>query len=548
MIAFALAVALSAAPAPYAIAVGHNGGAAGLAPLQFADDDALRFARWFSALEGAAPASLHVLATVDDATRAELTASGLELPQMTAPTRTALARSVAEVRRALEARPDHGADAAVYFFYAGHGQADRLLLEPEAAAEAAITGKELRVMLSELPAGRIVVLLDACRSASLFAERGGPDLTSEIRALEAKADGAPLGVLTAARSDRPAGESAALQGGVFSHVLASALAGAADVDGDQQVTFGELAAFVAFHTERLTGQRPWFEPPGGNLRAVAADLRGASALTLGPSVGGRVRVVVPHGTPLLAEVHAAQGRAVRLALPPGRYLVQRVADGVRTEASAVVSAEGSRLEAADFGAPASAERGEWDELTFGSPFGPEAVAALDVGWQSAQSAPAAAPWRHSFELSYQGAAAPFGAGGLEHGVEAGWRWAFLGPGFVGPRLGFHLSNHVGSGGPALVRRVEWFLGGGVRLTPARWVELSPWLGAGITTLWIERSARTAGDPAAPTVLGAVRADFPLGGGVAVWLEARAALAFVAVDGARTLTAAPTATLGLAYRR
>jgi len=50
------------------------------------------------------------------------------------------------------------------------------------------------------------------------------------------------------------------------------------------------------------------------------------------------------------------------------------------------------------------------------------------------------------------------------------------------------------------------------------------------------------------VLGAVRADFPLGGGVAVWLEARAALAFVAVDGARTLTAAPTATLGLAYRR
>ena len=39
------------------------------------------------------------------------------------------------------------------------------------------------------------------------------------------------------------------------------------------VSFGELAAFVAFNTRRLTGQLPWFDPPGGDLGAVAIDLR-----------------------------------------------------------------------------------------------------------------------------------------------------------------------------------------------------------------------------------------------------------------------------------
>ena len=69
--------------------------------------------------------------------------------------------------------------------------------------------------------------------------------------------------VTAAFSGHSAGEVEALGAGYFSHVLASGLAGAADADGDRLVSFGELAAFVAYNTDRLGASR--------DLRQVADD-------------------------------------------------------------------------------------------------------------------------------------------------------------------------------------------------------------------------------------------------------------------------------------
>src|SRR5205085_9455461 len=113
---------------------------------------------------------------------------------------------------------------------------------------------------------------------------------AEVGALEHAAQSKQLGILTAASSTQSAGESATLNGGYFSHVLASGLAGAADADADGTVRFGELAAFVAFHTERLFGQRPWFEAPGGDLRSVVVDLTGRPGIAFDPSLTGRLRV------------------------------------------------------------------------------------------------------------------------------------------------------------------------------------------------------------------------------------------------------------------
>ena len=69
MICFAAALmsVLAAEPPPtdvYALVVGHNGGREGLAPLRFADDDALRMARTFSAFPG--HRETWVLASPDD--------------------------------------------------------------------------------------------------------------------------------------------------------------------------------------------------------------------------------------------------------------------------------------------------------------------------------------------------------------------------------------------------------------------------------------------------------------------------------------------------
>ncbi|MBL8949419.1 MAG: caspase family protein, partial [Myxococcaceae bacterium] len=182
-------------PELYAIIVGYNGGRpAGDGPalptLRFADDDALRFHRWF---KGLAPEDhLWLLADPDETTRA---AAGETLAAATVPTRTALLAAI----EALKERT-RGRRARVFFVYAGHGLPGRFLLQPESGDEAAFTGRELRAAFSSLDAETAVLFLDACRSQSLFAERGSNDFTSEVRALERAADASPLGILTAASS------------------------------------------------------------------------------------------------------------------------------------------------------------------------------------------------------------------------------------------------------------------------------------------------------------------------------------------------------------
>jgi len=270
----------------YAVIVGYNGAQAGLPALRFADDDAVRFSLLLS---GFAPdgggGRVTLLVRLDDETRRGLATAGLAATPAGPPTRAAVMRAIAEVGRALAARPAGAPPPTFYFIYAGHGLHGRILLEPEAGTEAALTGHELRAAIAELgraaPALRAYLFIDACRSQSLFTERGGgaeaigPDLSADVGALEQRAGAVSIGVLTAAAASQTTGEVRALGAGYFSHVLASGLAGAADADGDELVTFAELAAFVAYNTERLGAQRPWFSPQAGELGAPVVDLRHA---------------------------------------------------------------------------------------------------------------------------------------------------------------------------------------------------------------------------------------------------------------------------------
>ena len=256
----ARAAARPAADDIYAVVVGYNGAQAGLPTLRFADDDAVRFSRLLSAFASDGGAGRVTLLTrLDDETRRGLATAGIGATPAGPPTRGAVLRAIAEVQRALAARPAGAPPPTFYFVYAGHGLHGRILLEPEAGGEAALTGHELRAAIAELaraaPALRSYVFIDACRSQSLFTERGaegaeaiGPDLSADVAALERRADTAAIGVLTAASAGQTTGEVRALGAGYFSHVLSSGLAGAADADGDEVVTFAELAAFVAYNT------------------------------------------------------------------------------------------------------------------------------------------------------------------------------------------------------------------------------------------------------------------------------------------------------------
>jgi hypothetical protein len=547
-LAGALALTLLAAePATdvYAIVIGHNGGLAAsadhgaLPPLRFADDDALKLARSFAALPG--HQRTWVLARPDEATRAVLEKAALPLPQLREPTRAALFAARDELKALLAERPA-GRRAVVYLFYAGHGVTGRLLLEPEAGqAEASLTGQELKLLAASLPADDVDLFVDACRAQSLFTSRGevGPDLSAR---LEQQLKQTRLGVLAAAQTHQPAGETDRLQGGFFSHVLASGLLGGADSDGDEVVRFGELAAFVAFHTERLTGQRPWFEPPEGGLKVEAVRLAGATRLRLGEDTEGRVQVVSTAGVPYFAEVNKARGRAVRLALPVGRYqVVRRASDGARASAEVdLASGEEHALGAAAFGAVlASAERGGEDE-GFVAPFGPEVVATLDVGYHAGREPSVAVePWRDAVDLAYLGSPAPFGLGAVEHGVELGYRRAF-GNLLLGPRLSYRATPLAGGA----LQRLGAMVQGGWRFYPLGWLEVSPWLAVGFKSVWSSREAA----PFSPSLGAGGRVSVALTRHFSVFLDVRYEGAWVTLDGESRPFGEPAALVGVSLWR
>jgi hypothetical protein len=579
--------AATAAPEPadapdlYAIVVGHNGGAPGLPPLRFADDDAIRF--WFllSGLSGRPErARVTLLTRVDGDTRADLQRAGLRPRPDGPPSRDGVLGALESVKRALAARPAGTRPPVFYFVYAGHGLAGRILLDSDAGGgEAALTGHELRAAVAGLtqvaPDLRAYVFLDACRSQSLFTERGparddalGPDLAGEAAALEAKAGAAPIGVLTAAFSGRPAGEVRALGAGYFSHVLASGMAGAADADGDERVSFAELAAFVAYNTERLTAQRPWFSPPGGDMEAPVVDLRrGAGRMELSEAPPGRYLIQAATGKPIFVEAVKAARGALRLTLPAGRYRVVRAApEELGRSATADVDLTANvplNLATSAWNDTQPAARGEpsggdpADAPAFGSAFTSEAVSTLTAAYHAGREPAMAATERsgdghaNSVGLAIGAGTAPVGLPGVEPGVALRFRrqWGRLSPAwsfFAGGRLSHGQSSHT-AGVPYRLERTTVFLEGGGRWQPTARLEATVGLNLGGGPLVRRQTgAALSGDPFVPTVAAEVGAALRLHGRWSLLIDVRATAQWVRIDGARAGSAGLAAETGLGW--
>jgi len=534
-----------------ALIVGWNGGGFGLPTLRYADDDALRFATILQDEPSAPqPAKIVVLTELDADTQARVASSPLPFAIAGAPTRARVLSAFDNLAKEMAASTDA---QHVFVIYAGHGLTNRLLLAPEQGETAALSGHELRAAVARLsaanPNAEISLFVDACRSQSLFTTRGeegldGPDMSEAIGNLEGRSLGSHVGVITAATSGKPAGEIKRLESGYFSHVLLSGIVGGADANQDDRISFGELAAFVAFHTQSMMGQRPWFDPPAGDLSAITFDHRGkASRLVLPRGLEGRFEVRGPQGRPVFAELFKDTDQEIKLALPQGNY---RLIQNSTRQGHREVDVQLGPLMSLNLGTvawrpSASGERGELaiDEdveakaLGFRSPFSSEIVSTLQTGFDSGRaptfadsSEPLGAHWL-AFRVG--AGSAPLSLSGGSYG--GGLRIIHLFKRtFVGAELAGQMGRHATADEEySLVQnRIMLHAGGVARLGRRLWAR--GWLEGGAGQLW-RFAAKTTGDGFVPRTGLGVSLDWQMPGAWLIGLSPRAFVQWVDVDGA-----------------
>jgi hypothetical protein len=365
----------------FALVVGSNTGegiAAG--PLRYADDDAAAMQELL--VEAGYEAEL---LTTPDADTSRL--HGRSAPAGP-PTLPEIVRVFESQRSAMREARTRGDDVEWLFFFSGHGDVEHgegfLGLEQGRLTRAYLHEQ----LIARAPAGRIHVVIDACRSALMVLDKGPGGHRERLASALASSPGlgAQVGYVVSASATRESHEWERFQSGVFSYEVRSALRGAADANGDGRISYAELGAFLQTANLAIPSpeNRPDFlvVPPGGRSgleEPVLSWSPRAAALELNAAVG-HVYVERETGERLL-DVNAAGGFAAPLFLPEQRPLFLRSADE-STEWQ--VASPAPVLAANLVGRPSSARsKGALHvafEHLFSNPFGRPAVADWVKGW------------------------------------------------------------------------------------------------------------------------------------------------------------------------
>ena len=318
----ALSVGARAEEPPFVVAlvVGLNASRdPQVAPLKYADDDAARYAELLGGI-----ADKVVLLTVLDAdtqTRHPEAATTSRPPS-----RVELDRAVAMLAETVRAATKAGRRTEFFFVYAGHGA---LTAEREGSVtllDGVLLRRDLfRAVLDPVPADFKHVIIDACDAYFMVAKRGANATPAELNAMKSfldkeALDGHPeVGVLISGSREVQTHEWSAIEAGVFSHEVRSALLGAADADGDGLLRYAEIAAFVTSANEGLSDARARVEvyarAPQLDLAHPVIDLRRGPRrfVELPTTLKGRVTIEDGRGA-RYADVNVSGESAVYLRL------------------------------------------------------------------------------------------------------------------------------------------------------------------------------------------------------------------------------------------
>jgi hypothetical protein len=285
----------------FALLVGANDGGADREMLRYAGSDTEMFGKALIELGGLDKDDRLVLGDPDPA---------------------ALERGFADIAARIRKAQTAGERVQFVFYYSGHSDETGLLL-----GGVRFDYKRLRGMIDKVPAEVRIAILDSCSSGAFTRAKGGKKREPFLAGAAAEVEGHAY--LTSSSADEAAQESDRIGGSFFTHFLVTGLRGAADTDGDRQVTLGEAYQFAfdetLARTETSSGgpQHAAYDISlAGTGDLIMTDLRKTSAkLEIAADVFGRIYVRDRRGN-LAAELHKPKGSGVvSLALEPGDYAV-----------------------------------------------------------------------------------------------------------------------------------------------------------------------------------------------------------------------------------
>lgn len=299
-----------------------------LRQLRYADDDAARYFELFRLLG----ARTYLLTRMDENTRRLHTQAVAEAVE---PDAANLKRTVGQIAADVQRARQRGVRTVLYVVYAGHGRSK---------GEEGYVSLENRRLTGQVIAKEILgpagaheshLIVDACDSVFLALGRGPGGSRRQVSGFSRLAGtllAADVGMVLSTSSARESHEWEAFQAGVFSHAVRSGMLGAADADGDGQVSYREIAAFVeranaAIPNERYRS-RVFARPPVRTSVLVDLRPRLGRHVEIGRQQHGRYLVEDDRGV-RLADFHSSPRRRVRLLRPGARVIFIRPPGGER---------------------------------------------------------------------------------------------------------------------------------------------------------------------------------------------------------------------------
>lgn len=221
-----------------------------------------------------------------------------------------------------------GAPGSLFlFYYSGHADGQRLY-----PAGKPLPIETVRQVLDRAEVSVRIGIFDACGGGIWTRAKGlAPEAPFSVALpMNLATEGSVL--IAASAGIEAAHESDALQGSFFTSHLAAALRGAADRNEDGEVTLAEAFEYAKERTIRDTAK----QAPDPQHPSYAVNLRGRKDLVLARVATSTSTMDLTQSRGPLEIVHLDSGlavletpagpRRVKVAVPPGRYIVRKVTE------------------------------------------------------------------------------------------------------------------------------------------------------------------------------------------------------------------------------